>query len=99
MTLNQQPPINPDVRHFIVGYGTLMQAQYRQRTHPEITEVYPLVVKGAQRVWGIADKTYGMTYLAAKDHASSIMNAIYYACTPEEIRQSDQREYSYYREK
>ena len=76
-----------------------MQAQPRQRTHPEITEVYPLVVKGAQRVWGLADKTYGMTYLAAIDHASSIMNAVYYECTPEEIRQSDQREYSYYREK
>ena len=96
---HQYPAINPNARQFMIGYGTLMQQQSRQRTHPEIVDVYPVMVEGVQRVWGLADTTYGMTYLTAIDDPTASFNAVYYQCTPEDIRQCDQREYSYYREK
>lgn len=99
MIENQYPAINPNARQFMIGYGTLMQQQSRQRTHPEIVDVYPVMVEGVQRVWGLADTTYGMTYLTAIDDPTASFNAVYYQCTPEDIRQCDQREYSYYREK
>lgn len=93
------PLVNENTDNFIIAYGSLMQKASREDVHPEIQDVYPVLIHDVKRLWGLADTRYGLSYLTAIHKAGACMNAVYYPCTVDDIYQTDAREYSYYREK
>ena len=87
------PALKQNQPNFVIGYGSLMQAQSRQRTNPKAQHAYPIMVKGYQRIWGIhGGKCCRTTFLTVIRSSKSKFNAIYYPTTPADILATDTRE-------
>ena len=96
---NCHPDINSEKNNYIIGYGSLMQKSSREKTTPEIKSIYPITIAGYQRIWGVADKKNGISYLAITKNKNSKLNAAYYKVSPQQILKTDDRELFYCREK
>ncbi len=96
-TNNCHPKINNNVKNYLIGYGSLMQSKSRQRTLKVATDVYPIMIKGFERTWGIHGGHYKTTFLTLIKNPKLSLNAIYYYTNNEEIQKTDQRESGYCR--
>ena len=54
-----RPGIDPSQKQYIVGYGSLMQDESRQRTTPHTGLSYPIEISGYRRGWDIAGPRVG----------------------------------------
>jgi hypothetical protein len=84
---------------FIIGYGSLMQAESRARTNPGAGAPLPVVVQGYARGWFEPDDApaFGTTYLGVRMRPSAHLNAIAYAVDDVALAQADRRESGYCR--
>ena len=44
------PLVNENIDNFIIAYGSLMQKASRERVHPEIQDVYPVLIHDVKRL-------------------------------------------------
>ena len=91
------PDISSAQQNFMIGYGSLMQAESRQRTNPEVIDVYPIEMSGYERRWGLNGGKYKTTFLTIIRESGSNLNAVYYPVEEGDIKASDQRELAYCR--
>ena len=75
-----------------------MQAQARKRTNPKARDVYPILLRGYKRLWGISGNNYKTTFLTLIKSKKSFLNAVYYPADLNDIVNVDQREYVYCRQ-
>jgi hypothetical protein len=84
---------------YVVGYGSLMQDESRQRTAPHAGPVHPVEVSGYRRAWIARGDPVGFstTFLGVTKDAASHLNAVVYQVDADDLRATDQRESSYCR--
>jgi len=84
---------------YIVGYGSLMQDESRQRTAPQAGPAHPVEVSGFRRGWFARGEPVGFstTFLGATPDANGRLNAVVYQVDAAGLRATDQREASYCR--
>src|SRR4051812_45055188 len=72
------PPPDADRPQYIVGYGSLMQDESRQRTSPHSGPAHPIEIEGYRRGWFARGQTVGFstTYLGAVRDGGSHLNAV-----------------------
>jgi hypothetical protein len=91
----------PDVGRpqYIIGYGSLMQDESRQRTAPHAGPAHPVEVSGYRRAWIARGDPVGFstTFLGVTKEATSRLNAVVYQVEAGDLRATDQREASYCR--
>lgn len=97
--LNCRPSLFNKTQNYIIGYGSLMQANSRQRTNPKANVVYPIMINSFMRAWGIHGDTYKTTFLTVLKHRGSSLNAVYYPADASEVKKTDMRERGYCRYK
>jgi hypothetical protein len=91
------PPIDPDLPQYMVGYGSLMQAESKLSTEPDAGINLPVLVKGFQRGWN-THGVYPTTYLGVQPSKSARMAAALYRDFPKDGKlPSDAREIDYCR--
>ena len=90
-------PINSEKDNFMIGYGSLIEAQSRQRTNPEAKNVYPVEVSGFKRTWGKPSANYKTNFLTLVKDKNASLNAVYYPIDTKSIKNTDTRENSYCR--
>tara|TARA_E500000178_G_C16697205_1_gene606496 strand:- start:74 stop:691 length:618 start_codon:yes stop_codon:yes gene_type:complete len=81
----------------MIGYGSLMNSESRKRTNPEAKYVFPVLVNGFKRLWGIGSDEYGITFLTIVKSKGSIFNGAYYKTDYNNIIATDNREQGYCR--
>jgi hypothetical protein len=102
-TLHAGDACHPDIDRgkpqFIVGYGSLMQAESRRRTAPEAGDGQPVMVTGYQRTWNFRGPSFSpTTYLGLVPQADGRFNALVYSMqNPAELLATDARERGYCR--
>jgi hypothetical protein len=84
---------------YIIGYGSLMQDESRQRTSPQAGPAHPVWVSGYRRGWfaKVDQVGFGTTFLGAVPDAQQQLNAVIYGVAPNELAATDRRESSYCR--
>lgn len=92
-----RPPLVQGKQNFLIGYGSLMQSASRRRTNPRAVNVYPIMVRGFERVWGIRSHNYYTTMLTIIKNKRAQLNAVYYPVMAQDITQTDAREGGYCR--
>jgi len=95
------------MNNYIVGYGSLIDSESRLRTTPNITEVFPVQIKGFVRGWWGRTNTIGLstTYLGciqvSKENENyfscDYLNGVIYKVSDEELTLTDVREQGYTR--
>lgn len=101
--LTQQESCNstPDTAQpqWVIGYGSLMQQESRQRTAPEASTAHAANVKGYRRGWFAKGSPVGFstTFLGAVPDASASMNAVVFSVSTEALAALDRRESGYCR--
>ena len=92
-------PPDGDQPQYIVGYGSLMQDESRQRTAPQAGPAHPVEVSGFRRGWFARGEPVGFstTFLGATPDANGRLNAVVYQVDAAGLRATDQREASYCR--
>lgn len=90
---------DPAKTQYIIGYGSLMQDESRQRTIPNANISYPVQVNGYQRGWFTKGSGVGFstTFLGVVQRTESTLNAAIYTIDATEINTMDKREFSYCR--
>ncbi|BBJ23808.1 gamma-glutamylcyclotransferase family protein [Candidatus Nitrotoga sp. AM1P] len=90
---------DPAKAQYIIGYGSLMQDESRQRTTPNANISYPVQVNGYQRGWFTKGSGVGFstTFLGVVQRKESTLNATIYTIDVTEISTMDKREFSYCR--
>ncbi|MDQ3267265.1 MAG: gamma-glutamylcyclotransferase [Pseudomonadota bacterium] len=90
---------DPAKTQYIIGYGSLMQDESRQRTTPNANISYPVKVNGYQRGWFTKGSGVGFstTFLGVVQRKESVLNAAIYTIDVTEISTMDKREFSYCR--
>jgi hypothetical protein len=90
---------DPAKAQYIIGYGSLMQDESRQRTTPNANISYPVQVNGYQRGWFTKGSGVGFstTFLGVVQRKESALNAAIYTIDVTEISTMDKREFSYCR--
>ena len=90
---------DPAKAQYIIGYGSLMQNESRQRTTPNANISYPVKVNGYQRGWFTKGSKVGFstTFLGVVQSKESALNAAIYTIDVTEISTMDKREFSYCR--
>ena len=63
-------PIALHIKHYIFGYGSLMNASSRLTTLPLETHAFPVIVKGLERTWSYKCNESKYTAVAVKASAS-----------------------------
>ena len=92
------PQINTAEKNYIVGYGSLINDQSRQRTNPTAKNVYPIEVHGFERLWGLrATGTFKGTFLLAVPMKGASFNGVYYPTDYNGVLAADEREHDYCR--
>ncbi len=91
------PEVSQNDDNYIIGYGSLMQKESREITHPNAKDVYPVEVRGFKRVWGIQGKNYRTTFLTLIEDKNASLNAVYYPAADYDILEADEREMGYCR--
>ncbi|MGY6277903.1 gamma-glutamylcyclotransferase family protein [Methylomonas sp. MgM2] len=90
---------DPKQAQYIIGYGSLMQDESRQRSVPDSDAAYPITVSGYRRGWfakGI-DVGFSTTYLGAVPDTVGQFNAVIYKIRADDIPVMDKRESFYCR--
>ena len=94
------PDMDKNSQNFIIGYGSLINDQSRERTNPEANDVYPVEVSNFKRVLGhIKNTTFKMSPLFVTPSKGSHLNAVYYPTSKKAISATDKRELTYCRYK
>jgi gamma-glutamylcyclotransferase (GGCT)/AIG2-like uncharacterized protein YtfP len=90
---------DPAKAQYIIGYGSLMQGESRQRTTPNANTSYPVKVNGYQRGWFTKGSGIGFstTFLGVVQSKESALNAAIYLIDVTEITAMDKREFAYCR--
>ncbi|MDD1621863.1 MAG: gamma-glutamylcyclotransferase [Methylococcaceae bacterium] len=90
---------DPKQAQYIIGYGSLMQDQSRQRSVPNAATAYPVMVKGYRRGWLAKGPGVGFdtTYLGTVPDQDGRFNAVLYHVSPDDIPAMDKREFFYCR--
>lgn len=90
---------DPARPQFVIGYGSLMQDDSRQRTSPNAGPAHPVELSGYERGWFERGSPVGFstTYLGVRVDASRRMNAVAYEIDRRELAATDARESSYCR--
>lgn len=90
---------DPKQAQYIIGYGSLMQNESRQRSVPNADTAYPVLVKGYRRGWLAKGPGVGFdtTYLGAVPDQNGRFNAVLYQISPDDIPVMDKREFFYCR--
>lgn len=95
--------VPPDSRQsqYLIGYGSLMEDDSRQRTSPQAGPAYPIEVQGYRRGWFARGEAVGFstTYLGVLPARDSALNAVIYQVDPVELLATDKREVSYCRKR
>jgi cation transport regulator ChaC len=99
-TFDCHPKIRTQLPQYILGYGSLIDEQSKQKTNPTAEESFPVFIKGYQRHWGAHGNLPGLnaTFLSiVENHAASFNGVIYKLSHPNTIEQYDKRERIYCR--
>jgi len=98
------PHPSPDVSHFIIGYGSLMQTASKERTFKNTGENIPVTVTGFQREWNLKGDGLGpdTTYLGVVESKRARFNGVIFQLPPtedivESLKSYDAREHFYCR--
>lgn len=94
-----QPAENGNQKQYIIGYGSLMEDESRQRTSPLASNAYPILIKGFRRGWfqkGI-DLGTSTTFLGVVPDNKAILNAVVFPVSKNELWATDIRESDYCR--
>lgn len=83
-------------RHFIFGYGSLINATSRAKTG-ETGKVWPVRISGYQRNWSVMSTEYGMSSVAVIPVQDAFCNGVLIEIDEAEIPAFDQRERGYER--
>lgn len=91
--------IDPQKAQYVIGYGSLMQAESRKRTAPKAGEAYPVRLEGYRRGWFAKGTGVGFdtTYLGVVPEENARLNAVIFQLTADDIPAMDQRESFYCR--
>lgn len=97
------PPCNPAPDRariqYVIAYGSLMQAAWRERAAPHAGVAEPVTLSGYQRGWYMRSKgsRLGATYLGVVPDADSSLNAVMYRVDAVDLLHTDRRERLYCR--
>lgn len=83
-------------RHFIFGYGSLINATSRAKTG-ETGQVWPVRITGYQRNWSVMSAEYGMSSVAVIPMKEAHCNGVLIEIDETEIPAFDERERGYER--
>ena len=86
------------IRHFVFGYGSLINPDSRARTNPALAEQdgLPVVVRDVERVWS-ARTTTGYTAMGVRIRKGADCTGILLEVNKAELEDLDKREQSYVR--
>ena len=86
------------IRHFVFGYGSLINPDSRARTNPTLAEQdgLPVVVRDVERVWS-ARTTTGYTAMGVRIRKGADCTGILLEVNKAELEDLDKREQSYVR--
>ncbi len=91
------------MKHYIFGYGSLIETESRLRAAPLAKVAFPAIAHGFQRGWFArmpeSLASISPTYLGCFPNAKSHTNGVIYAVTEEELDATDKRERGYTRKK
>jgi len=84
---------------YILGYGSLIDAESRKRTTPDVHTASPVIAKGFARGWWAPGKNVGFapTYLGVKIEENAQLNGVIYPVSSAELEATDRREGLYER--
>lgn len=84
---------------YVIAYGSLMQAAWRERAAPRAGVAEPVIVSGYQRGWYTRSKgtRFRTTYLGVVPDAASSLNAVMYPMDAGDVAATDRRERLYCR--
>ena len=84
---------------YVIAYGSLMRAAWRERALPRTGAAEPVIVSGYQRGWYSRSKgtRFGTTYLGVVPDVASSLNAVMYRADPANLATTDKRERLYCR--
>lgn len=90
---------DPGRLQYIVGYGSLMQDESRERTSPHAGPAHPVELAGFRRGWFARGASIGFstTYLGVLPDRQGRLNAVIYKVDAAELAATDRRERSYCR--
>lgn len=94
------PKINSQLPQYVVGYGSLIDEQSKNRTDSTARKNFPALIDGYKRSWSVHGNLPGLnaTFLSiVKDKHASFNGVIYKLSNPENIQQYDKRETTYCR--
>lgn len=86
-------------KQYIIGYGSLMEDDSRQRTSPLAANAYPIVIKGFRRGWFQKGSDLGTstTFLGVLPDHKAMLNAVIFSVSKNELLATDIRESGYCR--
>lgn len=81
-------------KHYIVGYGSLMEDSSRERTVPSARYAYPVIVEGFERGWFAQGGrgNFGITYLGAVAEPNAKIWGVIYDVSEADLAATDARE-------
>ena len=93
------PAPDPGRQQYVVGYGSLMQDESRERTSPHAGAAHPVEIAGFKRGWFARGASVGFstTFLGVLPDRSSRLNAVIYQVDAAELAATDGRERAYCR--
>jgi len=83
------PKIDLTLPQYIIGYGSLIDEQSKERTDPTSQESFPVLINGYKRSWSVHGNLPGLnaTFLSIiKDKHSSFNGVVYKLSKPENIQ-------------
>lgn len=91
------------MKEYIFGYGSLIEKESRLRTTPNAATVYPLRVHGFKRGWfgrtGVPGLSTTFLGCVKDENHDTTVNGVIYEVSPEELKETDEREQGYERVK
>jgi hypothetical protein len=92
-------PVDTERPQYIIGYGSLMQAESRVRTSPAAGPAHAVEVEGYRRGWFSRAPAAGpgSTFLGVQSEPKRHLNAVIYQVAPAEVDATDKRESLYCR--
>ncbi|MEM6718970.1 MAG: gamma-glutamylcyclotransferase family protein [Bacteroidota bacterium] len=91
------------MKHYIFGYGSLVETKSRLRAAPKAKVAFPAIAYGFQRGWYARMPetlaSISPTYLGCYPDRESHINGVIYEVTEAELKATDEREMGYIRKK
>lgn len=88
--------MNSDNRHFILGYGSLINSQSRAKTG-ETGQVWPVKLHGFERHWSVMTEEFGMSSVAVIQSPERACNGVLVEVPVDQLPLFDERENGYER--